>query len=90
MQEGRVVNNRMTNYLIATALDAPPMDVAVVEVPYAYGPHGAKGVGEMPIDGVAPAVVAAIQDATGVFLDAIPVTPERLQQALEAKTGGQA
>lgn len=81
--KGRIVNNRMTNYIIPTALDAPEMETIIVEKPYAHGPFGAKGVGELPMDGAAPAIAAAVFNATGAFVTEIPVTPERLQAALE-------
>jgi CO/xanthine dehydrogenase Mo-binding subunit len=77
-------NDRMTNYIIPTALDAPEMDVELVEAPYDYGPFGAKGIGEMPMDGGAPAVFAAIEHALGIELpDVCPLMPERLLQVIE-------
>ncbi|MFL6274723.1 MAG: xanthine dehydrogenase family protein molybdopterin-binding subunit [Blastocatellia bacterium] len=81
--KGRVVNNRLTNYIIPTALDAPEMQTIIVEKEYPHGPFGAKGVGELPMNGGAPAIAAAVFDATGAFLSEIPITPERLQAALE-------
>jgi CO/xanthine dehydrogenase Mo-binding subunit len=80
MQDGRMANAQMTNYTAPTTLDTPPMDIVIVESHYRYGPFGAKGVGEMPIDGVAPAVVNAIRH-TGLDVRAIPATPERILQA---------
>jgi CO/xanthine dehydrogenase Mo-binding subunit len=80
---GRVVNNRLTNYIIPTALDAPEMETIIVEKEYPHGPFGAKGVGELPMDGAAPAIAAAIFNATGAFVTEIPVTPERLLAAME-------
>jgi CO/xanthine dehydrogenase Mo-binding subunit len=80
-KDGRVWNHQLTNYIIPTSADAPPIDVEIVEIPYSKGPHGAKGVGELPMDAPAPAVVAAIADAIGVWVDEIPVTPERLRAA---------
>src|SRR5205085_3653493 len=82
---GRIVNNRLTNYIIPTSLDAPDMETIIVEKEYPGGPFGAKGVGELPMNGGAPAIAAAIFDATGAFVSEIPVTPERLQAALEEK-----
>jgi CO/xanthine dehydrogenase Mo-binding subunit len=79
-KDGRVWNHQLTNYIIPTAADAPPMEVDIVEIPYSRGPHGAKGVGELPMDAPAPAVIAAIAHATGVRLDEIPATPERLSR----------
>ena len=81
--KGRIVNNRLTNYIIPTSLDAPEMETIIVEKQYAHGPFGAKGVGELPMDGAAPAIAAAVFNATGAFVTEIPITPERLQAALE-------
>ena len=61
MRDGRMANAQLTNYIIPTPMDAAPMDVVLLERPYAHGPFGAKGVGEMPIDGPAPAVINALQ-----------------------------
>ncbi len=83
-QEGRMINGQMTNYIIPTAADVPPIRVYFEERAYPYGPAGAKGIGELPMDGPAPAIVNAIEHATGVRLNQIPVTPEVLMQALEA------
>jgi len=78
-KDGRILNPRMTNYIIPTALDAPPFHVDIVEAPYAYGPGGgAKGLGELPMDGGAPAIAAAIEHATGIVATALPLLPERL------------
>ena len=63
MRDGRMANAQLTNYIIPTTLDTPPIDVVIVENPYTHGPFGAKGVGEMPIDGPAPAVVNALRHA---------------------------
>jgi CO/xanthine dehydrogenase Mo-binding subunit len=82
-QEGRVWNHQLTNYIIPTSADAPPMDVVIVENPYSGGPFGAKGVGELPMDAPAPAVISALAHALGVRLDEIPATPERVLRALE-------
>ncbi|MFQ5696544.1 MAG: xanthine dehydrogenase family protein molybdopterin-binding subunit, partial [Terriglobia bacterium] len=53
-QDGRMVNNQMTNYIIPTAADVPPIRVFFQEAPCAHGPAGAKGIGELPMDGTAP------------------------------------
>jgi CO/xanthine dehydrogenase Mo-binding subunit len=81
--KGRIVNNRLTNYIIPTSLDAPEMETIIVEKAYPHGPFGAKGVGELPMDGGAPAIAAAVFNATGAFVSEIPITPERLQRTLE-------
>ena len=80
---GRMINDRLTNYIIPTALDAPEMVTRIVEIPFAGGPFGAKGVGEIPMDGPAPAVAQAIEAATGVVLDNLPMTPERIIDAMD-------
>ncbi len=87
-QEGRVWNHQLTNYIIPTSVDTPPIDVELVEIPYSRGPQGAKGVGELPMDAPAPAVVAAIAHATGTRIDEIPVTPERLLPVLATMDRG--
>ena len=73
---GVMQNAQLTNYIIPTTLDTPPMDVIIVEKPYSKGPFGAKGVGELPMDVPAPAVAAAVYDATGLFLTELPILPE--------------
>ena len=81
--EGRMLNSQMTNYIMPTAADVPAIRVYFEELPYAYGPAGAKGIGELPMDGAAPAVVNAIENATGVSFDHLPVLPEDILAALE-------
>ena len=79
MKDGRMANAQLTNYIIPTPLDAAPMDVGILESPYKHGPFGAKGVGEMPIDGPAPAVINALRHC-GFDIRSIPATPERLMK----------
>ncbi|HKE20665.1 MAG TPA: xanthine dehydrogenase family protein molybdopterin-binding subunit [Kofleriaceae bacterium] len=81
-QRGRVVNRRMTDCIVPTFADAPEMETILVEKPYPFGPHGAKGVGEIPMDGPAAAVANAIEDALGVPFDSLPVLPETIERAL--------
>lgn len=83
--KGRIVNNRLTNYIIPTALDAPDMETIIIEKQYPHGPFGAKGVGELPMNGAAPAIAAAVFNATGAFVTEIPITPERLEAAMRNK-----
>lgn len=80
MKDGRMANAQLTNYIIPTPMDAAPMDVGLLERPYQHGPFGAKGVGEMPIDGPAPAVINALRHC-GYDIRSIPATPERLMKA---------
>ncbi len=86
-REGRMANGQMTNYIMPTAADIPPIRVFFEENPYPFGPHGAKGIGELPADGPAPAIVNAIENATGICVREIPVTPEVLMQAMTEKAG---
>jgi CO/xanthine dehydrogenase Mo-binding subunit len=80
MKDGRMANAQLTNYIIPTPMDAAPIDVGILEHPYQHGPFGAKGVGEMPIDGPAPAVINALRHC-GFDIRMIPATPERLMTA---------
>ena len=80
--DGRYLNDRLATYLIPTALDAPRIDSILVEQPFSGSPHGAKGVGELPMDVPAAAVVAAIHDATGAWIHDLPACPERILAAL--------
>jgi CO/xanthine dehydrogenase Mo-binding subunit len=80
--DGRYLNDRLATYLIPTSLDAPRIETILVENPFSGAPHGAKGVGELPMDVPAAAVVAAIHDATGVWVHDLPATPERILAAL--------
>ena len=82
-REGRMANAQMTNYIMPTSVDLPPIRVFFEERPGSYGPGGAKGIGELPMDGPAPAIANAIQAATGVSVNRIPITPEVLMEALE-------
>ncbi len=77
-KNGRMLNNQMTNYIMPTSADLPPIHVHFEEVPSAHGPGGAKGIGELPMDGPAPAILNAIENATGVAFHSIPLLPEDL------------
>jgi CO/xanthine dehydrogenase Mo-binding subunit len=83
-QEGRMVNAQMTNYVMPTSMDLPPIRVFFEEIPYERGPAGAKGIGELPLDGTAPAIANAIAHATGADVRKIPITPETLLELLAA------
>ncbi len=75
MRNGAMANAQLTNYVIPTSLDTPAIDVILVENPYPGGPYGAKGLGELPMDGPAPAIVNAIR-SLGVDVREIPALPE--------------
>src|SRR5689334_14238673 len=78
LRDGRYLNDRLATYIIPTSLDAPRIHAILVEAPFSGAPHGAKGVGELPMDVGAPAVVAAIRDATGAWIHDLPASPERI------------
>jgi CO/xanthine dehydrogenase Mo-binding subunit len=82
-REGRMANAQMTNYIMPTAMDLPPIRVFFEERPYAEGPGGAKGIGELPMDGAAPAIANAVSQATGANVSHIPITPESLMALME-------
>jgi CO/xanthine dehydrogenase Mo-binding subunit len=84
VEGGRYRNDRLATYLIPTALDAPRIETILVEHPFGGVPHGAKGLGELPMDVPAPAVVAAIHDATGAWVADLPATPEKVLGAMLA------
>jgi CO/xanthine dehydrogenase Mo-binding subunit len=73
---GRMENNQMTNYIIPTSQDIPPIRVFFEECPFGHGAYGAKGIGELPMDGPAPAILNAIAHATGKQFDSVPLLPE--------------
>jgi len=78
LRDGRILNNNFTTYIIPTSLDAPSIETVLVEKEYSYGPFGAKGVGEIPLVVPAPAIAAAVRQASGLDIDEIPITPEKL------------
>ena len=82
---GRFDANRMQTYVIPTALDVPEYDITFVEYPYEFAAPGAKGVGEMPMDGLAPAIANAIEAATGIRMTDLPITPEQLFKEVTPK-----
>ncbi len=75
-KNGKVANANMTNCIVPTFADAPELETIIVECPYPFGPNGAKGVGEIPMDGPAAAVANAVEDALGCAFDALPISPE--------------
>ena len=81
-RDGAMANNQMTNYVIPTSCDIPPIRVFFEELAYAHSGTGAKGIGELPMDGPAPAVVNAIENALGIAFDHAPVLAEHILWAL--------
>ncbi|MBN2556635.1 MAG: xanthine dehydrogenase family protein molybdopterin-binding subunit [Anaerolineales bacterium] len=84
--EGRLLNPHFFDYHLPTMKEAPRQTVSFIETPGAIGPFGARGIGEHPVIGVAPAILNAIYDAVGVDFYTIPITPEKMKAALEGKT----
>ncbi|MBV8571727.1 MAG: xanthine dehydrogenase family protein [Acidobacteriaceae bacterium] len=80
--QGSMANNQLTNYIIPTAMDVPPIKVLFEEIPYEYGASGAKGIGELPMDGPAPAILNAVVNALGIAFDHVPLTPEDILSKL--------
>ena len=83
-EDGRMVNARFGPYWIYRADEMPETEVYLIQTMEESGPFGAKAVAEIPKDGVAPALRSAILHATGVAIDQIPFTPERVWKALNA------
>jgi len=83
-QNGRMQNGQMTDYIMPTSSDLPPIRVFFEELGNIHGAYGAKGIGELPMDGPAPAIVNAVVDALGVRFDSIPLLPEDIMDGLAA------
>ena len=81
-QDGRMLNGQMTNYIMPASCDLPPIRVIFEEIGNPHGAYGAKGIGELPMDGPAPAIVNAVADALGVSFDSIPLLPEDILEAM--------
>jgi CO/xanthine dehydrogenase Mo-binding subunit len=81
-QNGRMQNGQMTNYIMPTSADLPPIRIFFEEMGNVHGAYGAKGIGELPMDGPAPAIVNAIEDALGTRFDSVPLLPEDIFEAV--------
>ena len=82
-RNGKIINPFLSSYLIPTVLDIPiEVKSVILEYPDPIGPFGARGMAEMPLIPVAPAIAAAVHDATGVWINDIPMTPDRVVAAL--------
>jgi CO/xanthine dehydrogenase Mo-binding subunit len=84
-QNGRMLNGQMTNYIMPTSVDLPPIRVFFEEIGSEHGAYGAKGIGELPMDGPAPAIVNAVEDATSIPFNSIPLLPEDVFEAMTAR-----
>jgi len=87
VKDGRVKNPTFTDYHVPTACDHPPIVPIIVENKSAFGPFGAKGIGEPPCVPTAAAIANAVCDAIGVRIPDLPITPEKVLRALRAKHG---
>ncbi len=85
-QNGRMQNSQMTNYIMPTSSDLPSIRVFFEELGNVHGAYGAKGIGELPMDGPAPAIVNAIEDALGIPFDFIPLLPEDIMEGIAASS----
>ncbi len=86
--DGLMRNNQMTNYIMPTSADLPPIHVHFEETPSIHGPQGAKGIGELPMDGPAPAILNAIEHATGIAFTEIPLLPEDIFERMTRTPAG--
>ncbi len=82
-RDGRILQKNITDYIIPTAMDSVKMETYLMDNPYALGPYGAKGAGELTLIGGAPAVALAIENAIGRRVTEIPVTPEYIMELME-------
>lgn len=80
--KGRILNSNLAEYKIPTSMDMPELEAIIIESNEPNGPFGAKEVGEGAIMPTIPAILNAIYDATGVYVDELPVTPERVLKAM--------
>jgi CO/xanthine dehydrogenase Mo-binding subunit len=84
-KNGIMLNPNFTDYVLATTADKPEYDITFIEKPYAGGPYKAKGIGEVPLIGVAPAVGNAIMNASGARVRTVPLLPEKVWNGLNGK-----
>ena len=87
-EEGRLITPSFSEYLMPTAMDMPKVECIILESRSGVGPYGAKGIGEPAMTPVAPAIANAVADAIGVRVFEMPITPERIVQALKRRGGG--
>ena len=85
MEKGRILNDTLADYKLATILDMPKIATFLIETNHEEGPFGAKGVGEPAAAPTAPAIANAIYDAVGVRIKDLPITPQKILEALKRK-----
>jgi len=85
VEQGKILNDSLESYLIPTAMDIPATEIKLLEIPEPFGPFGAVGIGEPSMMGTAPAIANAVSDAIGIRMTQIPLTPERVLDAIEGE-----
>ena len=85
MENGRILNDTLADYKVATIKDLPEIVPIIVEIGQPEGPYGAKGIGEPAAACTAPAIANAIFDAVGIWIKDLPITPEKVLAALGKK-----
>ena len=85
MEKGRILNDTLADYKVATIKDLPEIVSIIVETYHPEGPFGAKGIGEPAAACTAPAIANAIFDAVGIWMKDLPITPEKVLAALSQK-----
>jgi CO/xanthine dehydrogenase Mo-binding subunit len=88
-KNGRMQNGQMTNYIMPTSADLPPIRVFFEEIGNVHGAYGAKGIGELPMDGPAPAILNAVEDALGTRFDSVPLLAEDIFEAVSKESSGE-
>lgn len=89
LSDGKIANANLADYKVVSAVDAPEIEPMILEIPFKDGPFGAKEGGEGATLPTAPAIRNAIHDATGVWVNDLPMTPERILDALESAKANQ-
>jgi len=87
VEQGKTLNNSLESYLIPTSFDTPDIKIDVVELHDPEAPLGAKGAGEPPINITPAAIANAVADAIGAPVTQLPISPERVLEALQSSTG---
>ena len=87
MEKGRVLNDNLADYKLATMMDLPEIETFLIETDHEEGPFGAKGVGEPAAAPTAPAIANAVYDAIGVRIRELPITPQKILAALKGREG---
>ena len=81
-ENGKFRQRSLSDYIVPTAVDAPPMETAFIDNPFIYGADGAKGMGELTFVGGAPAIALAIENAIKKEVHSLPVTPEYIMEVI--------